>query len=208
MLERKKTVSWGFDMFGNRKVDLLMFGDFSHDYSLVVEFVNSADKGKTVAMVATMFELLRLGYSGNEVHANMWVDVEGFHEYDNAGMREFLHKVLREGLRHKIIMMDEIDSIYPSRGFKDKLQTEEILRLNQMTKTENWFLFTRHLGSSIDKYIRDCTNISVEPVYNPVSDTLVLTILDAVDNEDEGIERTVDVVSDLFCRYKRWKENV
>lgn len=195
-------------MFLQKQVDLLSAGDYAHDYSLVVEFVNSADTGKTASMVATMLELLRLGYSGDEVHANLWLDIEGYHYHDNASMRKFIRELLSSGIRHKIIMVDEIDSLYPSRFFKDKLQTEEILRLNQMTKTENWFLFTRHLGSSIDKIIRDCTNISVTPRYEPRLDVIRLEILNAVDCAEEVGLREIYPASAVFKYYKRWKEIV
>ena len=100
---------------------------------------------------------------------------------------------------------DEIDSVYPSRGYKDKLQTEEVLKLNQMTKTENWFMFTRHLGSAIDKIIRDCTNISASPVYRADLDVIALEIINAVDCPEDLVFREVFPASEVFKRYRRWE---
>lgn len=193
-------------MFGEREIDILTLGDFSHDYSLVVEFEGSADIGKTCAMVATALELVNfLGYKGEEVHANFWVDIKGAHQYDNAGMRQFIRDLFKYEYRHKIVMVDEIDAMYPSRAFADKLQIDEVLKLNQMTKTENWFMFTRHLGSAIDKIIRDCTNVSVSPLYNPVEDKIELEVLDGVDCLEELILREICPASEVFKRYKRWQ---
>lgn len=193
-------------MFGSREIDKLTLGDAEHDYSLVVEFVGSADTGKTCGMIALMLELVEhLGYKSSEVYGNLWVDLDGYNELDNVGLRMFLRELFAKEYRHKIILADEIDSVYPSRGFQDKLQTEEILRLNQMTKTENWFLFTRHLGSAVDKIVRDCTNISVQPQYVPEEDKLVLEAINAVDCSDDLVVREICPVSEIFKRYHRWQ---
>ena len=184
---------------------MFLLGDFLHDYGLVVEFEGSADKGKTASMVAVALDLVNyLGYEGKEVHGNLWVDIEGYHQYDNAGLRHFIREMFAKDMRHLIILADEIDSIYPSRGFKEKLQTDEVLKLNQMTKTENWFLFTRHLGSAIDKIIRDCTNISVDTLYEVTEDKIYCEIINAVDCDNELVYREVDPASDVFSKYKRW----
>ncbi len=177
-----------------------------HDYSVVVEFEASADKGKTAAAVATVFELVnRLGYRAEEVHSNIWLDLPGYHRYNDAGFRVVLRDLLKNGVRHQIMLGDEIDSVYPSRNFKDKLQTAELLKLNQMTKTENWFLFTRHLGSSVDKLIRDCTNISVSPVYDADRDVISCEIINAVDCEEESIFKEVYPAHKVFPLYHRWE---
>jgi hypothetical protein len=176
-----------------------------HDYSVVVEFENSADKGKTAAAVATIAELVNhLGYSPDDIHSNIWLNFPGFHQYNNLGIRRFMRCLLEQDLRHKIIFIDEIDSVYPSRNFKDKMQTEEILKLNQMTKTENWFLFTRHLGTSIDKIIRDCTNISVTPVYDSLRDVITLDIINAVDCLETITTKEIYPAHTIFPLYKRW----
>lgn len=192
-------VSW---LFKAQKIDRLTLGDVSHDYSLVVEFWGSADTGKTAGAVALVLDLLKLGYKPDDVHANIWLDVEGSHYHTNAEFRKYLREVLSKGLRHKILLADEIDSMYPSRGFKDKLQTEEVLKLNQMTKTECWFITTHHKGSSIDKIIRDCMNISLEAHYLPGADKLVFEVLNAVDCDDEVLYREVYPASEVFKRYK------
>lgn len=175
-----------------------------HDYSLVVEFENSADKGKTAAAVATIFELMGMGYVPDDVHSNIWLNLAGFHQHNNAQMRIFMRELLGKGLRHKIIFIDEIDSVYPSRGFKDKLQTDEVLKLNQMTKTENWFLFTRHKGTAIDKIIRDCTNISITPEYIKAEDVIVCEIINGVDCLEEVAIKEIYPASWVFQQYKRW----
>lgn len=170
----------------------------------VVEFTNVADKGKTLAMVATIVELIgRCGYVGDDVHANMEIRIPGVHQYDNAGIRLYLREVLKMGVRHKIIVMDEIEGIFPARAFKDKLQTSDLNGLWQMTKMEHWLLFTCHKGTVIDKIIRDCTQISVEPEYDEETDILRMDIINGVDNE-EGIVREVFPASEVMPLYDRF----
>lgn len=192
-------------LFKSKKVDRLALGDVRHDYSLVVEFCGSADTGKTAGAVAVVLDLMGLGYKPDDVHSNIWLDLEGYHLHSNPEFRVYLRNLLKEGLRHKILLADEIDSMYPSRGFKDKLQTEEVLKLNQMTKTENWFIVTHHKGSSIDKIIRDCMMISCEPEYDASKDVIGFEVLNAVDCDDEIVRREVYPASEVFKRYKRWE---
>lgn len=192
-------------LFGKKEVDKLLVGDVRHDYSLVVEFCGSADTGKTAGAVALILDLMKLGYKPDDVHSNIWLDLEGYHYHTNSEFRVFLREVLSRGLRHKVLLADEIDCVYPSRGFKDKLQTEEVLKLNQMTKTECWFITTHHKGSSIDKIIRDCMNISLEARYSAMKDTIYFDVLNAVDCPDEVLYREVYPASEVFKRYRRWE---
>lgn len=194
-------------MFGyGRCPDSFVLGDLTHDYSLVVDIEASADMGKTATMVAIVLDLMTMGYKYSEIHSNIpLLGMLGYHYHSSDNMRLFLRKVLAEDIRHTIMLFDEWDSIFPSRGFGDKLQTQDLLKLNQMTKTENWVIGTRHLGSSIDKLIRDCTNIWMNPRYIPSADLIVVEMINAVDCLDEIVKREVYPVSEIFPHYLRWK---
>jgi hypothetical protein len=169
-----------------------------------VGFKGRQDTGKTLTMVATLQELcLRHGYSPSEAVGNVGVNLDGFVKLNNDGLREYVKRTCSEGLRHKIILIDEIDSVFPARFWSDKAQTETLLGLWQDVKLFNWVLYTAHLGKAIDKIIRDCTQIVVIPEYVREDDAIYLEIIDGLDLMVFG-----DVIypaSAVFPLYDRWE---
>lgn len=169
-----------------------------------VGFKGRQDTGKTLTMVATLLELCRFhGYKYSEAVGNVGVNMPGFTKLNSQQLREYVKRTCSEGLKHRIILIDEIDSVFPARFWSDKEQTEALLGLWQDVKLFNWVLYTAHLGKAIDKIIRDCTQVVVIPEYVREDDTVYLEVIDGLDLE--VFEDAIYPASDVFKFYDRWE---
>lgn len=208
-------------MFGNynsnfiaEKPCILDMGDFRHDYGCNMEFRAPADRGKTISMIAFDHDLLLMGYNLDDIIHNIpGLHFPEFkthgsdepHYLTNVQMRQYMAGFMLRGTRHKIINVSEADKVWPSRGFKEKEQTEQLLSLNQTMKTETWWMCDGHAGTSMDKLIRDSCNVSWEPYYEIKNDRIILTGINGIDNEEDLMTRIIEPVSKLFDMYLRWK---
>lgn len=201
-------------LFLLEKPCILDMGDFTHDYGCNMEFRAPADRGKTLAMIAFAHDLMLLGYDLDDiVHniPNLHFPMFAKHGTDqpmyvtNERMRQYMAGFMVKGTRHKIIMVSEADKVWPSRGFKEKEQTEQLLSLNQTMKTETWWMCDGHAGTSMDKLIRDSCNVSWEPFYDIANKRLILTGINGIDNDDNLMTRIVEPLDKLFNMYLRWK---
>ena len=174
---------------------------------MIVGFKARQGRGKTASMVATLLDLIgRWGFSASEAVGNVSVNLDGFTKLNNKLLREYVAEMCHKGFKHKIILIDEIDRVFPARFWQQKEQTETLLGLWQDEKLFNWILYTAHLGKAIDKIIRDCTQIVVIPEYSKLDDTIFLTVIN-------GLELTVSSdtiypVSSLWTPkliYDRWE---
>lgn len=201
-------------LFVSEKPCILDMGDFRHDYGCNMEFRAPADRGKTLGMIAFAHDLMLMGYTLDDVVHNipgLHFPMFALHGTDeplyltNVQMRQMMGGFQVKGTRHKIIMVSEADKVWPSRGFKEKDQTEQLLSLNQTMKTETWWMCDGHEGTSMDKLIRDSCNVSWSPFYDIKNDRLVLIGINGIDNDENLMTRIIEPVSELFDMYQRWK---
>lgn len=162
------------------------------------------DTGKTATMLATALELTRAGgYSPAEMIGNLMVKVPGYTRLDNANLREYLKQTITKGIRHKIILIDEIDGVFPARFWQSRSQTESLLGLWQDFKLFLWIIATGHAeGAGADVLIRRAQLIEIVPNYNLAEDRIYLE----VNNRYKGriFRESIYPASALFPLYKRW----
>lgn len=170
----------------------------------VTMFLNSADKGKTLGMVATALHLhYNEGYQGADMHGNFELRLPGYNRHDNAGIRDVMRRFVQNREHHKIIMVDEVDTVFPARFFGKTEQTQTLLGLWQYTKMDSWWLGTTHLGNSTDSIIDATVQISCVPEYHKDSDLLTIQVINGIDLEFSCLE--VPDASRLFPVYNRFE---
>lgn len=171
----------------------------------IVGIRNWQDTGKSALAVATAKELvLRHGYDLTEVVANLHLNWPGAHSVNNQEMRLYIRKMVTNGLRHKIIILDEADRLFPARFWHDPEQTEALIGLWQDVKLFNWIIYTAHLGTSVDVVLRQTTQIELVPEYDEKNDCINFVVY----NAQYGLvyEDTCDNVSKtIFPDYDRWE---
>ncbi len=171
---------------------------------MICELVQLQGKGKSLGAVILMLDLVFFhGYDFSDVHSNIALKLPDVHNYNNADLREFIKKTAKEGLRHQIILIDEVDSVFPHRFFTSNEQTETLLGFWQDEKLFNWIFYTNHLTLGCDIIIRKSTQISVIPNYTIKDDLLHLKIINSL--HMRVFDRVIPNVSRFFDYYDRWE---
>ena len=171
---------------------------------MIVGFKGWQDKGKTaLALLAAKELILYHGYSPDEFVANISVNWPGSHCLTSQQMRQYIRAMVSKGLKHKVILLDEVDRLFPARFWQDAAQTEALIGLWQDEKLFNYILYTAHRGTSLDIIMRLCTQIEIEPDYDEKNDCIDFTVYNAVDGFvfDDCAE---NVSKTIFPDYNRW----
>lgn len=162
------------------------------------------DKGKTLLMVMMAIDLYD-NYGFVEVHSTVDIKgINGINVYTKEEMRDYVGKMVRDKLRRQLVLIDEINSVFPARLWKREEQTETLLGLWQDYKMCNQVIYTTHIGVTVDKIIRDTTmgGRLMFPEYRKGYDDLIAVISD-FRYMKRRIRRFVNV-SKYFTRYDRW----
>jgi hypothetical protein len=163
------------------------------------------DKGKTALAIGTAKELvLYHGYSTAEVVVNLNLRWPDCHVLTNPQMRQYITRMVTHGLKHKIIILDEVDRLFPARFWHDKEQTEALIGLWQDVKLFNWIIYTAHKGTGTDIILRECTQVELEPEYDELRDLIDFTVYNAIDGlvYDDAL---LNVSKTIFPDYDRWE---
>jgi len=161
------------------------------------------DCGKTLTMVACAYQLyFGLGLEvpvGNVVLPN----IKGAVALSIPALRVWMKRMIDEGLTNRIILIDEIDRVFPARFWKDREQSEALIGLWQDVKLNNHVIYTAHIGVTVDVMIRSSTRIVVLPEYDKKSDTIELMVFDG----RYGLEdlNLLCDASEWFGEYNRWQ---
>lgn len=131
---------------------------------------NKQGTGKTTVMVgASIHHVKHDGYCWSEVYGNVYMPglaEFGYHHLTNDALREFVGDISRKGLRHMVILIDEIAKVFPARWYADRKQQEALIGLFQDEKLFNLVYATAHAGTSYDKLMRDARQKTVVPFYD------------------------------------------
>lgn len=170
---------------------------------MIVGFKAAQDMGKTSLMVMTCLDLIAFhGYDAHEAFGNVLVRVDGFNAMSSASLVETMKQMVRDKWRHKIILLDEVDRVFPHRFWQDKQQTQALLGLWQDVKLFNFVMWTAHLGGAVDVLLRECTQSIVMPKYNKERDESRIEIIDNWNLRTRSA--TVCCLSRVFSWYDRW----
>lgn len=164
------------------------------------------DKGKTALAVGIAKELVfHHGYSFSEVIANLHLSRwPGSHCLSNKQMQVFIQRMVTRGLRHKIVILDEADRLFPARFWNKAEQSEALIGLWQDYKLFNCIIYTAHEGTSVDVILRSVTQIELVPEYSEKDNCIYFTVYNAVDGivYDDCLLNPKEMV---FPDYDRWE---
>lgn len=171
----------------------------------VVGFKAQKGKGKTISMIATAIEyVVNGGYTWSECIGNVSLRVkdDGYTYMDNSEIRRYVSDMYKNNVRHKILLLDEIDSVFPARFFKNDDQTGALVGLWQDEKAFHKILYTTHLGKSTDKIIRDSTQILIIPNFDRELDMVQLKVING--DELKVGYKYIHNISRFYWIYNRW----
>jgi hypothetical protein len=147
--------------------------------------------GKTASMVFQAKRLIEVYsdiYSGDSIHCNLHLkeaEFPGYHYHTNKELRAFIKKVYAAPplgemgqWRDLIILFDEIDNTYTHLEYNVKAIREELLGAYQDEKFTNHLFYTLHRPSSVNKIIRDVTEVFMLTHYYQENDEVILSIID------------------------------
>jgi len=178
------------------------------EFNVIVGIKNWQDKGKTVLAVGTALELvLRHGYSFDEITANLNLTFPVYPRpicLNNEKMREYIKDMVETGIRHKIVIIDEADRVFPARFWQRHEQTDALIGLWQDYKLFNYIIYTAHRGTGTDVILREVTQIELEPEYDETNDCIPFTIYNALDGRVSN-DCLLDVSKNVFPYYNRWE---
>lgn len=177
---------------------------------MIVSIRQFQDKGKTALAVGTILELCaRHGYDYDEVVANLHLkfpvpEDRQPHCLNNIQMRQYVKAMVTQGLKHKIVLLDEADRLFPARFWQQRGQTDALIGLWQDYKLFNYVIWTAHEGTGVDIVLREVTQIELEPDYYELEDCIPFVIYNGMDGlvDDDCL---LNVSKNVFPYYDRWE---
>ncbi len=179
------------------------------------------DKGKSATAVGIAKWLIQnAGYKSSDVIANMRIRWPGATTLHNNALRTEIIRMLKERIKHKIVIIDEADRVFPARFWRNADQSDALIGLWQDEKMFLQVIYTQHVTRSSDKLLLGATQIEIVPNYVKEHDTIYLTIINKVDGkiywqngELVSIPRIshdalIDVSKNIFPDYDRWEDIV
>jgi len=165
--------------------------------------------GKTTVVIGIgLYLVLECGYSTSDIVSNIRLyhedgtELKEYYYLTNKQMKLYVKIMVEKGLKHKIIIIDEIDRVFSHRFWSNKEQAEALLGLWQDEKLFNWIIGTAHLGRSVDNLIRESCQIEIIAEIDKPANVVDLTILNALDlNVYEDVMYNARLVQSLF---KSW----
>lgn len=170
---------------------------------MITAWQSIQDQGKTLCAVAQAVHLVtRGGYSPDEVYSNVKLTMPGSHWLSSEELRDLMGDVVRRSRRHLVLLIDEINRVYPARFWGDKERTMELLTIWQDVKAFMQIIYTTHVGNSVDLLVREATQFVNVPRYVPERDMVRII---SVNSLDMRVKRFVlHPASDYFREYDRW----
>lgn len=141
-------------------------------------------QGKTASQMFLMMQMWeKFGYRPEDTVGNVKVNFEGYTYLDNEELRDFVATMVTKRRMKKVILIDEMDRVFPSRLFGKDKQTDAVLNLWQDEKMFNVIIGATHLGTSIDAIIRMATHVTMIPRYNRATDEIRLYTINSLHQE-------------------------
>ena len=161
-------------------------------------------------MIATLFELVNSqGFPADRVFANCWLDLPGSHWLRNDELRKILRRAFNTevgaGQWSKcIFLIMECDDVYSHITQADKECFEDIRRVSQSYKRNQYLMYEVHEGRGVPKYLRDKTEISVRPYPIGKHDRLDCLVCDG--HYDKVYMQQIHGISAVNSKYHRFSE--
>ncbi len=117
------------------------------------------------------------------------------------GIRDYFGRLVYEEHRDEIIILDEIDRVFPHRFWQNKAQAEHILDAWQDEHLNLLIISTSHQGKGFDLVLRDAVQLIFVPDFDKRTGITKVTF-GWIDHPSAGAFN-VDVRS-IFPHYRRW----
>lgn len=146
-------------------------------------------------------------YSWDNIYSNFHTVFPGAHFLKNKDMKAFLRKIFAappdgELGQHKniIVLIDEIDGLYPQWGHADKEAQHDLSGAYQDEKLHLQVFCSTHKPDNFNKIIRDCCEIITLPELDESEGILYITFLDDRFRAEGGIEIKAPVLYECYDR--------
>ena len=187
---------------------------------MIARVVGIQGSGKNLLMTAMaayfVFNFPEI-YSWDKVYTNFTVIYPGAHYLKNKAMKAFIRKVNATeenggeiGIKNAdgsykweniIILVDEIDGLYPQWGHGDKDAQRDLSGAYQDEKLHNQIFCTTHKPDNFNKIMRDAAEVIAVPEFDESEDILYMEFID--DRFRNIGEIIVEPASVLFDCYDR-----
>lgn len=177
------------------------------DVGLCVEAWGLQREGKTAVLMAIALWLMAHGgYLPSEVASNQTIYIKGVRKFNKDEMFELLQKMIKEHVRHKVLLIAEADRYFPPRFWHDPEQSRSLIGLWQNEKLENWILFDTHIGGA-DVQLERTAQLYIVPHYLRWNDSIECEVISKI-NLIPSTSFGIDDVSELIFPYYDHKEPV
>jgi hypothetical protein len=165
---------------------------------------------KTTAMIAAaLWYHVRGGYALSEIYSNIRLfhpdgtELKDYHYLTIAEMRLFVRDMVGKGYRHIIIIIDEIDRVFPHRWWNKLGQSEALIGLWQDEKLFLVVLGTMHIGKGMDLLLRESMQIEAFTRLDKRTHTVKIVGIDTVNRRlFKSSMVDIDLVQKLFDSWK------
>jgi hypothetical protein len=164
---------------------------------------------KTTTAVAIALYYHLHGYALSEIYSDIRLyhesgeELKDYHYLTIQQMREFVRNMVEKGYQHLIILIDEIDRVFPHRFWNRFGQTEALLGLWQDEKLFHIIIGTMHVGKGMDLLLRESMQIEVFTRFDKVNKVVKLVGIDTLNRrifKDSMVN--VALVQKLFNSWK------
>jgi hypothetical protein len=129
---------------------------------------------------------------------------QGYQVLKGDDLRQYLWDLTHKPYRHKIVIIDEIDSEFPARMFVDKEQTEIALRLWHTAKLGNYIFMSSHLGNSTDLIMHLASHYYIYPRKPDfATNTMNFSLVNILDLEIDDTWTAYDIIKTMLIYSRR-----
>lgn len=168
---------------------------------------NWQGKGKTATGIALVRFLFNHGYQQQDLVGNLhfkrW---PGALSVQNEEMIDIVRRMVKAGIKHKILFLDEVDKLFPNRFWHDRSQTEALIGMWQDEKLYNQIICTEHATRNTDNLIRDVAEIEYIPNYVKEHDRIYFDIINKV--KGRTFWRNGEIITQPLVIRNKWINHV
>jgi hypothetical protein len=163
-------------------------------------------RGKTTVAIGIAIEyVLHCGYKTSEIYSLVRLykpngeELQDYHFMTIREMRLFVLHMIEKDIRHVILLIDEIDRVFPHRFWNKLQQSEALLGLWQDEKLFIIIIGTAHVGKAIDKTIRESMQMEIIAEIDKPRQVINLGVIDILNKRVfAGVMGNVSLVQKCF----------
>jgi hypothetical protein len=160
---------------------------------------------KTTVMVAAALYYTQHGYALSEIYSDIRLyhsdgeELKDYHYLTIPQMRIFVREMVEKGKRHIMLIIDEIDRVFPHRFWNRAGQTEALLGFWQDEKLFIIVLGTMHLGKGMDLLLRESMQVEIFTKHDRLNHVVKLVVVDTLNRRVfKSTMANIELVQKLF----------